>query len=160
MFRAAAPAQGGRGTPDAQGRFDREVHTGNGINNFQGRYAVLHRWRGAVECDNPRRGVWGGPPNGSSPAARAARNLATQPRRGVRLARYVRHVPPELRARRRRSSGARKGGPLAQMTPAPANEPVTSAAALSACAVSPTGGGAFAIGLFGLIALGWLSRRR
>jgi len=150
---------GGRGTPDAHGRFDREVSQGVS-NNFQGRYAVLHRWRGPVVCENPRRGIWGGPPNGSAPSARAAQNLATQPRRGVRLARYVRRLPPELRPRRRRG-GARKSGPLAQMQPAPPPpEPVTSAAALSACAVSPAGRGAFALGLFGLIALAWRARRR
>jgi hypothetical protein len=31
---------------------------------FQGRYIVRHPWRGKVSCKNPRRGVWGGSPNG------------------------------------------------------------------------------------------------
>jgi len=31
-------------------------------NNFQGRYAIRHPWTGPIECKEPRRNVWGGPP--------------------------------------------------------------------------------------------------
>ena len=37
---------------------------GNG-SQFQGRYIMRNRWEGAVECDNPKFGVWGGPPAGT-----------------------------------------------------------------------------------------------
>lgn len=47
-------------------------------NNFQARYAIRHRWKGPLECDNPVRGVWGGPPLGEQVASgpAVARDLA------------------------------------------------------------------------------------
>jgi hypothetical protein len=33
------------------------------LNNFQGRYAMLHPWVGPVACESPQRGAWGGPPD-------------------------------------------------------------------------------------------------
>jgi len=50
------------------------------FNNFQARYAIRHPWKGPIKCDDPVRGVWGGPPAGydgsvaSGPAV--ARDLA------------------------------------------------------------------------------------
>ena len=66
VFRAATPVVGGRGTPDRQGKMTERTAQPGGMNNFQGRYIILHRWDGAVACENPMRGEWGGPP-GSSP---------------------------------------------------------------------------------------------
>lgn len=43
-----------------------------------GRYIIRHEWEGPIECDNPRRGIWGGPwpdVEGSSEPV-AAQNLA------------------------------------------------------------------------------------
>jgi MYXO-CTERM domain-containing protein len=37
------------------------------VNNFQGRYAILHKWEGAIECESPNRGRWGGPPGQPMP---------------------------------------------------------------------------------------------
>jgi len=143
VFRAAPGVVGGRGTPDARGRFEREVQSSS-VNNFQGRYAILHRWRGPIACDNPRRGEWGGPPSGAAPRAEAALDLATQPRRGVRLQRFLRRSVPELaQPRRRRRGGAgRAPEPLdrgawkAAVTPLPAPTSATRAAAM-ACAALP-----------------------
>jgi len=50
-----------------------------GSDNFQGRYAIRHRWEGAIACENPVRNRWGGPPGdpyannvaGSSPSPNA-----------------------------------------------------------------------------------------
>ena len=67
VFRAATPMVGGRGTPDRQGKMRERTAQSGGINNFQGRYIILHRWDGAMECENPMRGEWGGPP-GTAPA--------------------------------------------------------------------------------------------
>jgi hypothetical protein len=58
VFRAAPPITGGREVRDANGGLEQGVGHG-GINNFQARYAMRHAWSGAVECANPRRGVWG-----------------------------------------------------------------------------------------------------
>jgi len=35
--------------------------TQDSSNNFQGRYVILHPWTGAVTCEAPARGRWGGP---------------------------------------------------------------------------------------------------
>ena len=97
VFRAARPIVGGR-----------EFHTGpqgtlehgaseSHVNNFQGRYAIRHPWRGPIECDEPVRGRWGGPWEGetaSEPAA--AQELAYAPRGAVQLEEAVRSRVPEL----------------------------------------------------------------
>ena len=167
VFRAAPAVVGGRGTPDPRGRFERDVQQSS-VNNFQGRYAILHRWRGPVTCEQPRRGIWGGPPNGAAPRAEAALDLATQPRRGVRLQRFLRRGIPELARpnRRRRGGAGRAPAPLdrsgwkASLTPMPARE-VGASAAMMGCRVNPRSAappvlllGALGIGLF------FVSRRR
>ena len=67
VFEAAPPIVGGRGTPDQNGEFREQGASPGPINNFQGRYAILHPWDGKVTCQNPRRGVWGGPPGKPMP---------------------------------------------------------------------------------------------
>ncbi len=62
FFRPAPPIEGGRGTPDVEGQMSGGVQS-YGVNNFQGRYAILHEWEGAIECEQPMRGRWGGPPS-------------------------------------------------------------------------------------------------
>ncbi len=47
------------------------------MNNFQGRYVILHPWAGAVACENPQRGSWGGPPVGGPPMESATSRLTT-----------------------------------------------------------------------------------
>ena len=61
VFRAAPPVVGGRGMPDANGIMEQSVQPSS-VNNFQGRYAMLHPWVGPVACESPQRGAWGGPP--------------------------------------------------------------------------------------------------
>src|SRR6185503_11721501 len=60
VFRAASPIMGGREVPSGEGGLERGARP-SGFNNFQGRYAIRHPWTGAIACENPRRGVWGGP---------------------------------------------------------------------------------------------------
>ncbi|GAC1352924.1 MAG: hypothetical protein NVSMB1_20750 [Polyangiales bacterium] len=100
VFRAADPVVGGReflhagsGTSGAKGSSP-QLEQGarkDATNNFQARYAIRHPWAGPVTCDNPRRGVWGGPPSGTmgSTQPTAATHLATTPRGGVKLARLI-----------------------------------------------------------------------
>jgi hypothetical protein len=57
VFRAAKPVVGGRefgGDGQAVGPGD--------ANSYQARYIIRHPWKGSAGCDNPRFGVWGGPP--------------------------------------------------------------------------------------------------
>jgi hypothetical protein len=91
VFRAAPPIAGGREVRGASGKLEEGSTPGSGINNFQGRYAIRHPWTGAVECANPRRGVWGGPPSGvqGNTRPKAAQDLAFAPRGGVKLASFL-----------------------------------------------------------------------
>ncbi len=122
VFRRAPPLAGGMGTPDVEGHFDTAVRTGEeaGQSRFQGRYAILHRWEGEIECDNPVRGTWGGPPPaerqaGATGAVQPATNLAFARRGEVDLSFMVlddlsgisvgtseagRPDPPDRRSRR------------------------------------------------------------
>lgn len=72
VFRHATPIVGGRGTPDPEGRMVERTQPSSD-NQFQGRYAILHRWSGSLACEGPRRGVWGGPPGSELPSTRAAK---------------------------------------------------------------------------------------
>jgi hypothetical protein len=98
VFRAASPIVGGR---EVRARYpDGPLETGahpSEINNFQGRYAIRHPWRGPITCLSPRRGVWGGPPEGSpsSGAPRAAQDLAFAPR-DAPISDFLRSDVPEL----------------------------------------------------------------
>jgi MYXO-CTERM domain-containing protein len=98
VFRAVAAIEGGRGTPDAQGKLDATVRTDYGINNFQARYVIRHPWTGAIACDNPQRGRWGGPPPTEQIATgtQAATDLAFAPRGGVALTEMVADDVPEI----------------------------------------------------------------
>ncbi|MFW5921387.1 MAG: hypothetical protein ACOCUS_06060, partial [Polyangiales bacterium] len=90
VFRPAGPIQGGRGTPSPDGAMLQGVGGGH-ANQFQARYAILHRWEGEVSCDEPRRGVWGGPPDGADRAreTKTATDIAFAPRGGLDLEQLV-----------------------------------------------------------------------
>ncbi|MBZ0232933.1 MAG: DUF2330 domain-containing protein, partial [Deltaproteobacteria bacterium] len=77
VFRAVEPLEGGRGTPDAEGKIESGARA-SGTNTFQGRYIILHPWTGAIACESPARGRWGGPPagGGSKIATPTANDLA------------------------------------------------------------------------------------
>ena len=85
VFRAAPPIIGGRGTPyGPEAKLNEEGAQLSSYNNFQGRYIMLNRWEGKIECENPQRGIWGGPPNGGS-GVTAAENTAFAKRGTVQL---------------------------------------------------------------------------
>ena len=78
VFRAAGPIVGGRGMPDQKGELGERRAQASSVNNFQGRYVILHRWEGALACSSPQRGTWGGPPRGPAPRPFAAGNTALE----------------------------------------------------------------------------------
>ena len=98
IFREAGPIVGGREfVTGANGQLEQGVQAAPGSNNFQARYAIRHPWTGRIACAHPRRGVWGGPPNGGgTPEPVAARDLASVPRGRVNLAREVRSPIPAI----------------------------------------------------------------
>ncbi len=63
VFRAAPPIVGGREMVAFGAPLERTA-TPSASNNFQARYAIRHAWPGAIACEHPVRGVWGGPPAG------------------------------------------------------------------------------------------------
>ncbi len=81
MFRPAPPVYGGRGIPDAVGHFTESGASLEGsMNNFQGRYSILHFWEGPIACESPQRGNWGGPPTGAqSPPVAAPSRMSAPP---------------------------------------------------------------------------------
>jgi hypothetical protein len=74
VFKPAEPLIGGRGTPNQQGLLDEKTQKSS-MNQFQGRYAILHPWTGKLSCESPSRGIWGGPPNGGQQVTAAEGRL-------------------------------------------------------------------------------------
>jgi hypothetical protein len=95
VFKAAAPIVGGRehvvsGTKLEEGAIP------SSINNFQGRYAIRHKWTGPIKCTAPKRGVWGGPPDGGMQRATPGLGLAFAPRGAVKLQSAIKQDVPEI----------------------------------------------------------------
>ena len=89
VFKAAPAIVGGRELAvDPSGALEKGA-VPSSMNNFQARYAIRHTWTGAITCEKPHRGVWGGPPNGGTAPPAAATGLAAQPRDGIQLASMI-----------------------------------------------------------------------
>jgi hypothetical protein len=78
VFQAAPPIVGGREIQGADGKLEQGASQSTyGMSNFQARYIIRHAWQGPVECAEPRRGIWGGPPSGQAGGGpQVARDLA------------------------------------------------------------------------------------
>jgi hypothetical protein len=147
VFRAAPPLVGGRGTPDAEGVLP-SGEAANGVNQFQGRYAVLHAWDGPIACQNPVRGRWGGPPGGVSPVRTAPPTAFASHTRDLEA--YLDAPRPELAL----PEGAEEAPPPASVSPLPAR---AGGCASCSAGVDPSA----PLALLGLPLLGfWLRRRR
>jgi hypothetical protein len=96
VFRAAEPITGGREVRLGSKGDVEHGATKARSNNFQARYAIRHPWTGPIDCKEPKRGRWGGPPNAPAPSSRAATNIAFAPRGGIELAKLVRSDAPEI----------------------------------------------------------------
>lgn len=89
VFREAPPIAGGREFISNNNKLE-QGFVKSEINNFQARYAIRHPWTGAIKCQNPVRGRWGGPPGGEgNKTPEAAINLAFAPRGGAPLTAFV-----------------------------------------------------------------------
>ncbi|MEO8699578.1 MAG: DUF2330 domain-containing protein [Kofleriaceae bacterium] len=95
VFRKATPIVGGREFVQSAGKLEEGAQPSS-MNNFQGRYAIRHRWTGVVACQNPKRNVWGGPPDGGANTPKAALGLAFAPRGQVQLATSIKGDVPEI----------------------------------------------------------------
>ncbi len=95
VFKAAPPIAGGRefltnGSELEQGSVS------SSVNNFQARYAIRYPWAGKIECSNPQRGKWGGPPDGARPRPMAAEDLGLVKRDATLAAKLVESPVPEV----------------------------------------------------------------
>ncbi len=95
VFREAEPIVGGRELRDADGALEHGA-TPAPMNNFQGRYAIRHPWEGPIECEQPVRGRWGGPPGGGQRRPMAAQGTALAPRGALALPGVLRTDAPEI----------------------------------------------------------------
>ena len=90
VFQEAPAIAGGREHLQQDGQLERGA-VPESSNQFQGRYIIRHPWTGPVECEDPKRGIWGGKPKGGAdtrPTPTVARKLASAPR-GASLGTYV-----------------------------------------------------------------------
>jgi hypothetical protein len=108
-FKEARPITGGREVWSAQGI--EHGATASAQSFFQARYAIRYWWTGPIKCQNPRRGVWGGPPDGRHQQAIAASKLAFAPRGQLSVAQMVKRDLPEI--------GLKKAAPPAPPAPGP-----------------------------------------
>ena len=96
VFKAAPPIVGGREFMKNGNELETGAQQNTSLNNFQGRYAIRHPWTGPIACENPRRGIWGGPPNGGRPSPLAAQETAFAPRSPETAKKLVESAVAEL----------------------------------------------------------------
>jgi hypothetical protein len=117
-FKTAEAIVGGREFVVANGKLE-EGAQASSVNNFQGRYAIRHRWTGKISCANPRRNSWGGPPGGGVPQPRPALNLAFAPRGEVKIATAIKQDVPEIGLRKGKLDPIKPAAPAQPPAPAP-----------------------------------------
>ncbi|KIG16946.1 hypothetical protein DB30_03930 [Enhygromyxa salina] len=82
VFEEAPGIAGGREFMQTNGQLERGSQPSS-ENQFQARYIIRHPWTGAIACNDPQPGVWGGPPSNphAKPQPTVARELTTVDRR-------------------------------------------------------------------------------
>ncbi|MEM7137619.1 MAG: DUF2330 domain-containing protein [Myxococcota bacterium] len=157
VFRTAGPIVGGRGMPDRDGQLGERRAEASRMNNFQGRYVILHPWEGAVACDNPARGIWGGPNGRLEPRPLPAPNTmlkgATAPTLTNQLPALIETAIPEL--------DLRPGAPEPEPTPQDGTGPTggASTATSEGCNVGVVRTASLGWFVFFVVAM-WLTRRK
>jgi hypothetical protein len=99
-FKVAAGITGGREIRTGTGQELEHGAIASSQNFFQGRYAIRHWWTGPITCQNPRRGMWGGPPDGRYQQPIAASKTAFAPRGQLQLATVIKADIPEIGIRK------------------------------------------------------------
>ncbi len=160
VFKQAAAIVGGREHVVKDGKLEEGAQPSS-MNNFQARYAIRHEWTGPVECKEPHRGIWGGPPGGEPARAQAGRDLAFAPRGQVQLAQLVAQDVPELDVKAAGAGAPPTSGARPKVDPpADLGTGAPPAAAKKGCGCGATDpGGALAL-VLGLGALHVRGRRR
>jgi hypothetical protein len=160
VFRAAGPIVGGRGMPDQKGELGERRAQASSVNNFQGRYVMLHPWEAPIACENPQRGTWGGPPGGPMPRPFAAGNTALKGITGKTLTNQlpglIQTDIPELDLK----AGAVEAAPKGKADPDEGKGgPSGDASTLDGCSVSAAKSASLGWIALCFVAM-WLTRRR
>jgi MYXO-CTERM domain-containing protein len=176
VFEEAPAIAGGREFLQNDGKLERGSQPYPN-NNFQARYIIRHPWTGPIACENPERGIWGGPPAGAgSGGPIVARKLATVDR-GASLGSFVTAQSQEIlgvAAVPDEQPTPEAGGDAGEVKPDGKAEPeqaptgkaakpddAKAAGKGCACAVDDrSAGGLGLLGLFGLLTLARVRRSR
>jgi MYXO-CTERM domain-containing protein len=178
VFRAVEPIEGGREF-GAAGKTQPGAHPAQ-QSNFQARYAIRHKWEGAITCEKPVRGTWGPPPGAAgglraaqAPPVKPATRIAFQPRGGVQLASLLLTNVSDLGVVLEEQRGAivpptptMPPPPAYTTTPSAAPDPVAptppppSSLACIGCAMGGTSGASWGLGALVGVAAAFARRRR
>ncbi len=152
VFRAAPSIVGGREMYAQNGNIEHGALPAT-YNNFQARYAIRHAWTGAIACEHPRRGIWGGPPSGHAyEQPKSATNLAFVKRDQLALASFVTADIPEI-------GFSRSAPPPPVASATPSTSAPKSSGGCAGCATAEDTSPA-AVALFAPLAIFILRRRR
>jgi MYXO-CTERM domain-containing protein len=149
VFRAAPPIVGGREVMNEGSKIERGARP-DSINNFQARYVIRHPWTGPIGCQNPQRGVWGGPPGGGEPPIRPAMQIAFAPR-DRKLTSFLKEDVDEIDVK------VSQPDPNARFRPSGIQQKGSSCAG---CAAATGGSFVGLLSLLGMAAIGLGRRRR
>jgi MYXO-CTERM domain-containing protein len=175
VFAEAPAIVGGREFMGSSGQLEQgAVEQPGGMNNFQARYIIRHPWTGKIECQNPERGIWGGPPDGAGNHPTVARQLAFEAR-DASLATFVTAEagkiigvaaaaePPTTDKPPTEPDAAKTDEPAAKPDETKKADAKKDAGAKGGCACevdsTPQGAGWTLLGLFGLLGLRRRGRR-
>jgi MYXO-CTERM domain-containing protein len=162
VFKKATPIVGGREFVIDQktGKLEEGAKPDPYTNNFQGRYAIRHEWTSAIDCKDPIRNRWGGPPaNTQYQGPTAGKDLAFAPRGNVQLASLVEQDIPEVDVKADRSAAPTKvgagtgtGSGSQSADRGSADKPAKKKKSGCGCATSePASAGLLGLALFGLL---------
>jgi MYXO-CTERM domain-containing protein len=156
VFKAAPPIAGGREHIVANNELEKGS-VSSPINNFQARYAIRHAWTGAINCPNPRRGVWGEPPNGAQMAKpQGATDNAFAPRGTMQIPMMIFKDIPEIDVK----TGVAIALPPQSNLPSPFPNSGQVQQKPQGCGCDAGAGGLAGAGLAGLVLFGLRRRRR
>jgi len=114
-FKEATPITGGREAWSAQGL--EYGASPSAANFFQARYAIRYWWTGKIRCQNPKRGVWGGPPDGRANNVIAASKAQYAPRGKLQLASVIGRDLWEIGLKKARPPAPKPAPPVTPTTP-------------------------------------------
>jgi len=119
VFKEAPAIVGGREFLSDNGKLENGSRPAPyGGNNFQARYAVRHPWTGPIDCKEPRRGIWGGPPGGGGMQTKGAPKLNLVPRTAkADLASFVKSDIPEVGFTAAKATGLPNAAPVDPSAP-------------------------------------------